>query len=234
MILAEHDIENYKKWAKANREIIAQELTDTSLLDTDDNPVSVFMAGSPGAGKTESSVQLIKTFHRKILRIDTDEYRKYFESMGYNGSNSHIYQGPASLITERVHDHALKKRLSFVFDGTFSNYIKALENIERSLRKGRLVQILYVYQEPILAWDFTKKREQVEGRKILKENFINQFFESRETVQKIKDKFGENIKVDVIIKDIDNSELEYIRNVSVISSHIKEKYSLQELQNILQ
>lgn len=232
--IKETAIQQYKIWAKENRERIAKQITDISKLEIDDNPVSVFMAGSPGAGKTESSIQLIKNFNKPILRIDTDVYREYFKDMGYDGKNSHIYQGAASLITERVHDHALKNKLSFVFDGTFSNYTKAIENIRRSLKKQRLIQILYVYQEPLLAWEFTKKREEVEGRRILRDNFITQFFGSRESVQKIKDELGELVKVDIIIKDIDNSELEYIRNVNNISNHIKTKYTLQSLDNILQ
>jgi UDP-N-acetylglucosamine kinase len=226
-------VEEAKKWARQNREVIARDLTSLSLYTSDDTPVSVFMAGSPGAGKTESSKRLLENFHSKVLRIDTDEYREYFKELGYDGSNSNLFQGAASLITEKVHDYALKNSLSFVFDGTLSNYEKAVENIQRSLKKGREVQILYVYQEPHLAWTFTQKREEKEGRKILKETFVAQFIGSQETAQKVKDTFGEKVSLDIIIKDIDNTELEYIRNAQIIQNHIKKKYSLQDLNTIL-
>ncbi|MGU9958140.1 MAG: zeta toxin family protein [Arenicellales bacterium WSBS_2016_MAG_OTU3] len=53
-------------------------------------------------------------------------------------------------------------------------------------KKGRTVQILYVYQEPILAWNFVQSREAVEGRRILPEHFIKQYFAARDVVNKLK------------------------------------------------
>jgi predicted ABC-type ATPase len=225
--------ENAKKWAKSHREKIAKEIMSSGFL-SEKSPVSVFMAGSPGAGKTESSIRLLETFSSKVLRIDTDEYRKYFSHLGYTGDNSHIFQGAASLITEKVHDYALSHGLSFVFDGTFSKYEKAEDNIKRSLKKGRLIQILYVYQEPELAWEFTKKREEKEGKRILKDNFIKQFLHAREVVEKIKNTFGDSVKLDILVKDTNNKELAYYTNTKDIKSYIKKEYSLQELENLLQ
>jgi hypothetical protein len=67
----------------------------------------------------------------------------------------------------------LKQRQSFLLDGTLASYEVAQGNIERALGKGRLVQILYVYQEPLLAWTFVQAREACEGRRILRKDFIN-------------------------------------------------------------
>lgn len=41
----------------------------------DSHPISVFMAGSPGAGKTEFSKNLIKEIGHGVIRIDPDEVR---------------------------------------------------------------------------------------------------------------------------------------------------------------
>jgi AAA+ superfamily predicted ATPase len=42
-------------FARKNKKAIARRLTDPAIFVPESNPVSVFMAGSPGAGKTESS-----------------------------------------------------------------------------------------------------------------------------------------------------------------------------------
>ena len=54
--------ENAVSFANANKESIAKEITRTDVFLPEENPVSVFMAGSPGAGKTESSKNLIEKF----------------------------------------------------------------------------------------------------------------------------------------------------------------------------
>lgn len=229
-------IEKAKKFAKDNKNKIATEITDTAFYKSEDNPVSVFMAGSPGAGKTESSIRLIEELSKKdnsrILRIDADEYRKYFED--YKGYNSHLFHGAVSIIVEKVHDLALKNNQSFIFDGTLSNFEKASQNIQRSLNRERFVQILYVYQEPVLAWEFTKKREQKEGRKIPKEDFVSKFLNSRKVVNLLKEEFGNKILLDLIIKDIDNDEQRYEKNIQKLGDFIKNEYSLQDLMNLLE
>ena len=53
------------------------------------------------------------------------------------------------------------------------------EQHDFSRAKGRQVQVVYVYQEPHLAWQFVQARELVEGRSIPAERFVHQFFESR-------------------------------------------------------
>jgi hypothetical protein len=95
-----------------------------------------------------------------------------------------------ALLVERIHDRALVQGQSFLLDGTLSNYAVAEKNIERSLKRGRLVQILYVYQEPAFAWQFVRARQLHEGRHIPPEKFVDQYFMAREVVQKLKDCSG--------------------------------------------
>lgn len=47
-------------FAQKNKKSVAKERTDKDKYKPETHPVSVFMAGSPGAGKTESSKILIK------------------------------------------------------------------------------------------------------------------------------------------------------------------------------
>jgi len=162
-------------FAKENKKDIGRRFTDKDTFLPEKDPVSVFMAGSPGAGKTEASKSLIDRLlqgHLKVLRIDPDELRSEFED--YTGDNSWLFQGAVSILVEKIHDLALKQKQSFLLDGTMSHYDVAEKNVDRSLKKGRLVQILYVYQEPCLAWEFVKARESEEGRRIEPEHFIDQ------------------------------------------------------------
>lgn len=222
------------EYARTNKKRIAQELTDNNTFPADEYPVSVFMAGSPGAGKTESSRNLIKRITKNqdgILRIDSDDLRKYF--VEYNGTNSHLFMGATSVLADRMHDLALEKKQNFVFDGTLSHLDKAWDNIKRSLDKRRFVQILYVYQEPLQAWQFVQEREKRDGRKIPREAFIEQYFKARENVNALKKGFGKNIQVDLVIKNIDGSDFRYKENVDIIDNYIPEKYTQSDLETLI-
>ena len=110
------------KFAKKNKKTIARRRTDPEIYLPEDNPVSVFMAGSPGAGKTEASIALIDDFSNgfEVLRIDPDELRSEFEA--YRGDNSWLFQGASSILVSKILDFAYKQSQSFLLDGTLSRY----------------------------------------------------------------------------------------------------------------
>lgn len=81
----EHEIsERALAFAKVNRTRIARDLACLNRYPRDEDPVSVFMAGSPGAGKTEVSKSFIKLMEAQgtsALRIDPDDFRDFFPSI---------------------------------------------------------------------------------------------------------------------------------------------------------
>ncbi len=183
----------YLKYAKAHRAKIARHLTDPKVFTPEVHPVSVFIAGSPGAGKTEASIELLNLKGPdgiKVLRIDPDELRETLP--GYTGQNAWLFQRAVIPIIEFMHDLALKQ--SFLLDGTLSSYKVAEKNIQRSLKRGRTVQILYVYQEPQQAWQFVQARGAAEGRRIQPDDFIRQYFAAREVVNRLKTELGRQIE----------------------------------------
>jgi adenylate kinase family enzyme len=218
-------------FAKANRRAIARRRTDPATYTPEENPVSVFMAGSPGAGKTEASIELIERIGTPVIRIDPGELRT--ECPGYTGANAYLFQPAVSILVEKIHDEALEQAQSFVLDGTLSNYDRARKNIKRSLARSRTVQILYVYQEPMLAWDFVVAREAAEGRHIKPETFVNQYFTAREVVNGLKREYGNRIAVDLLLKNNDNSNRLYKAGVDQIDHHIPEKYSRSDVEEML-
>lgn len=218
-------------WARANKKTFAKALTDTKRYPGEVNPVSVFMAGSPGAGKTESAKALVSNLGDGFLRIDPDEFRQHIP--GYTGSNSWLFQGAVSILLSRVLDCAFDQKQSFLLDGTLSNLDQAVMNVERALRKQRDVLIMYVYQEPAQAWEFVVAREEQEGRRIPPERFVEQFFAAHSVVDALKVKFGPAISVDVILKDIDGKDRRYMGNVSSLQTALPIPYTRSDLMKIV-
>lgn len=58
----EQFVEESKAFVRENRTRLSKELTDISRYPKEEQPVSVFMAGSPGAGKTETSKAYLEQF----------------------------------------------------------------------------------------------------------------------------------------------------------------------------
>lgn len=226
------------KFAKKNKNRIAREFTNQMRYASDTIPISVFMAGSPGAGKTEFSKNLINILEagkeRRVIRIDGDEMRPLIP--GYTGNNSHLFQGAVSLVVEKIHDCVLKNKQSFMLDGTFSKFEKAFKNVSRSLKHHRPVFIFYIYQKPEIAWKFTQVREKAEGRNIPKSAFIEQFLGAKETVNRILDQFSDDVSVFLVKKDFERNIVENlvkIPNGMHVDDYIEKNYTQNDLEGYL-
>ena len=220
------------KFAKENRTQIARNLTDKLQFPTEKEPVSVFMAGSPGAGKTEASKLFLDEIGaNNVVRLDPDDLRLYFEE--YRGTNSYLFQSAVSFIVERTLDFAFKNDQSILLDGTLSNYGVAHRNIERSLRKNRQVLILFVYQKPEFAWEFVQAREKEEGRRIEPAVFVDQFLGAQAVVNELKGEFGSRIQVDLLVKNNKGHTRFYHGNVDEIERYITERYTRKQLLELI-
>ena len=102
--------------------------------------------------------------------------------------------------------------------------------MQRCLDKGRFVQILYVYQDPRLAWSFVRAREEAEGRRIRPEHFVDQYFAARDVVNALKLEYRGDVHVDLLIKHIDNSGRLYKAGVDKIDYHIPEQHTRADLE----
>lgn len=218
--------------AKAMKKALAKSMIDH--LPEEESAVSVFMAGSPGAGKTETAKSIISQFKKEhgvdVVHIENDELRKEFDD--YQGLNSPLFQTPATILVEAIHDRALKKKVSFLLDSTLSSFEKAKSNIERSLRKDRYVLVIFVYQDPEQAFCLVKAREIVEGRRVPPEVFVNQFLESQRVVSELKNIFKEQIDIIFMEKNLDGTKEKPYFNVSDIDALLGKKYNRASLEHI--
>ncbi|MFW7401916.1 zeta toxin family protein [Vagococcus fluvialis] len=189
------------------------------------NKEAIFMAGSPGAGKTEVVSSLTENYSNYVV-IDADYFRTQFP--GYNGKNSSLFQKGSSWLVEQALRYVLENGYSFILDATFA-ILSADKNIKRALKNEYSISIFYVYQQPEIAWNFTKKREKVEGRLVPKEIFINAFFKSRENIEKVKERYPE-IMLNIIVKDYQNNISETHFSADNIELFLPLKYTREELE----
>jgi len=226
------------QFAKKHKIEISRRLTDPLLFPPSDSPVTIFMAGSPGAGKTEYSKNLLGLFSNGSnhpVRIDSDELRS--EIPGYTGDNSSQVQGAVSILLREIYERTLINKQTVIVDGTLSNYEKAKENITRSLKRKRNVFIFYIYQKPEVAWQFTLAREKVEGRNIPKDVFIDQFISVRETIDQIQKEFKEQISIFLIKKDFQTNEVESVNlvqpNDQGLDEYLPDHYTKEQIIELL-
>jgi len=224
------------EYIKKSKRVLVDGYANPSIFVASETPITVFMAGAPGVGKTEFSKKFIIELNEddptlKIVRIDADEIREKLP--GYKGENSSDFQRAASKGVSILFDHIQKKSLNAVVDGTFSNHNIARENIDRSLNKNRAVGVFFLYQNPIVAWDFTKKREVMEKRKITPKVFAQTYFDSMNCVNKMKEEFGKKMQLDMVIQNRQNKLKKIHLNIEKVDGYIKDRYTMGSLMKIL-
>lgn len=214
-------------YAKEHKKAFLEKLLQDKAVSV--NKDALFMAGSPGAGKTEVASTLTDMM-QDIVHIDADDFRSQFP--GYNGSNSSDFQKGASYLVDYCYTEVLKKGFSFILDGTFA-IEKSLKNIERALGRGYNVEIYYTYQDPLRAWEFTKLREKKEGRLVPKETFIRAFFQSRKNIAQVQEAFGNQVNVNIVFKDFQNNISDIHFNVEHIDLILPLDVTRDELEERL-
>lgn len=228
--------EAFKLTKRKKKEIINKFIGDK--VRSNDKPVFIFMAGAPGVGKTETSKWLINILQKKslsdgIVRIDADEVREIFRPLGYNGKNSDNYKRGCIKGMEILFDNCVKNRYHTVIDGTFSSINVAQKNLQSAIKINAAIFIIYVYQDPLIAWGFAKIREKKEGRRIEKEMFIDSLFKSISNVNMIKKEYRDKVEVWLVEKEITNKTKNIKFNIDRVDNFTKIKYSSKELRKIL-
>ncbi|NCN25361.1 hypothetical protein COT94_01215 [Candidatus Falkowbacteria bacterium CG10_big_fil_rev_8_21_14_0_10_37_14] len=226
--------EQAKQYVQEHKQELCDMFADLVLFPVGDKPTTIFMAGAPGSGKTESSVAFIKNNPElHFVRIDPDEIKARFIPQ-YDGKNSNIVKPAATKAVSILFDHCMKRGQNFLVDGTFSNWTAVSGNLHKLIKQKRTIFVIYVYQDPVIAWQFTQKRGVLEGRLIPKQFFIDSYFESMENIVRLKREFGEQVSVILLEKNVDNKTIKNVfLNVDTIDKYIKNIYTRETLENII-
>lgn len=162
-----------------------------------------FTAGPSGAGKTEFAQSLLE-IDTNLLHLDIDSVREFFTPIGYDGSNSDVYQKPAGRGVQMLFDEGVKKRgLSLIIDSNLSNTKVAHQNIMSLLDRGYRVEIFYIYDELEKCFLYTKKREAITKRRVPEDVFLRSVHLSKTTTFEIKNEFDDKITLTLIDKRTD-------------------------------
>ncbi len=225
--------EEARHYVRAHKKTIIEKFASLASAPSTEKPFTLFMAGSPGAGKTEFSKSYInelmqKNSSIKVVRIDADEIRN--ELPQYTGGNAAIVQGACAIAVEKLFDAVQERKQNAIVDGTFSDYAVSYKDVTRALGRGRKVDIYYLYQDPLVAWDFTQKREAIEHRHVSKKMFIDSFFAAKDNVNKVKEELGKAIELSLIIKNYDNSSFKSYFNIEKVDNYLDLGYTKEELE----
>jgi predicted ABC-type ATPase len=220
---------DYMEWANKNRKRIAREFIRKTQFVSKENPTGIFTAGLPGAGKTEFTVQLLKSVSDKPLRIDMDEIATLMDD--YKPELAHRFRGGAGVILGKIYDETIKNKIDFVFDGTFSHG-RAIENLERALHKGYQVKIYIIFQLPEVAWQFTKDRELIEHRCIDRDEFIQTYLKLEANLRELCSKH-KDVTISLIVKDEHNKEGRRVEDVKDLFAELPEFLTVEQLQNVI-
>lgn len=161
--------EDAKKWVKdkANqRRVISRFYED---YPPKQGRICYFMAGIPGAGKTEFAENTIRESKPVLVPIEHDKLVEYIPK--YKPENYYNYRKAGSTLVTAIFEVCLKNGYAFVFDGTLAHE-NGVRNISKALDAGYEVFIIYILQDAKMAWQLTQDRELVKKRAIEKVGFI--------------------------------------------------------------
>ncbi len=170
--------DSYLEYAKANKDKFISYIIKGKSPEVGRD--AVFMAGSPGAGKSEVAIGLAENYDNHVI-IDADYFRTQFPD--YNGKNSSLFQKASSWLVEQAFRYVLDHGYSFILDATFA-ILSAEKNISRALKKHFRVTIFYVYQDPKIAWNLHKNVKLQRDVMCRKRHLLTLFSNQERTLQK--------------------------------------------------
>lgn len=203
--------------------------------------LAFFMAGIPGAGKTEFAKGLQGSPLGDYIVIEHDQLVEYID--GYKPENYYDFRKAGSTLVTKLFDHCLKNGYSFIFDGTLS-HDNGYKNIKKTLDHGYSVIVLYVHQDIKSAWRLTQDRELVKKRAIERSGFIDTCQRITLSLRKIFTAFqgNQHFAFWIVKKNgapgTENSELilyDYLDDASdksTVEQILNEDYNISELEGL--
>lgn len=219
---------DYTRWAKDNKKrLVLKVIANAAPTAENEKPVAAFLAGIPGAGKTEFINRLEPSL--SFARIDLDEIVKLFPN--YDPKRYYEYRSGANIIVDEAVIYCRKKRINFILDGTFGSS-KAIDNIKSALKRHDVV-IFYVWKDPVQAWQLTKDRELITNRAIDKEGFIRAYENIPNNLTKVTKEFGDKAPIVAFKKNKTNDNFQMTQDSNIIDDLLENHYTKEELEQLI-
>lgn len=219
---------NYTTWAKSNKKMLVLKIIGDVDTPPQTKPVAVFLAGIPGAGKTEFIKRLLGD-NPTVVKIDLDEIVKLFPK--YNPKQYYKYRTAANIIVDECVIYCRKHSLNFVLDGTFG-YGKAIDNIKSALKRHEVV-IVYIWKDPAEAWQLTKDRELVTDRAIDRVGFLHSCDSVPKNLIEVRKTFDKQISMIAIKKDSGDTDFQMTRDLRIIDDLLQNSYNKETLEGLI-
>jgi len=184
------------QWIEKLADFIKSELWDIEkyTIKNSSDISCIFLAGAPGAGKTEFLESILQELQENFVVIDIDKYRSLFK--WYNWENASKYQSLSVKVADKIISYCFKNNLNFIFDGTFRNYNKVQENFWQCKKHDRKAIVALIFQDPRVSFYWTFLRKLKKRRNVPIDVFINGFYGSIENVFRAKQDFS---KIEILI-----------------------------------
>lgn len=222
-----------KAFAEADCVNEFERISKTLGLQPVAKPRTLFLAGSPGAGKSEF-ISRVLTKSEPVLVVDADEFRKKFD--GYQGHNAHEFQKGAVVYVKYFYKTAIAKSFHVVMDSNFAALGVAKQNIDASLKAGRSVTIMFIYLSPLAAWQYVKKRESETGRNVPASVFVHNFLDAQLVFEELRQLYGDKVTFKAMIRIAkDATDVGYkiaYDSTKGLNEQIPETYSVSDLERI--
>jgi len=218
-----------ERWVKKNKKAFVRKMIRESGAEKVVQPAELFMAGLPGAGKTEFTKGWVENSGLKVVRLDMDEIASQIET--YSPAKADRFRKSVSTLLSCVYDKVIKDRYNFVMDGTFGSGI-AIQDVRRAIKRGYRIKVMYIYQDPKIAWEFTQAREKVEHRAINFQGFIEAYYRILDNLKRLDDFVDDGVSVDLVIKNAQNKVERIVDGVFMkdIDKYVNIEYTKDSLR----
>ena len=116
MSKSSEDSEKAKEFIKKNKRLLFEKFANSKIYHPNENPISLFMTSSPGAGKTEYSKAFVESFFNakenvvKIKSIFKDKVKVYLVIKNYSNNIERFYP-KVNCVDKYLKDNYNEKRL---------------------------------------------------------------------------------------------------------------------------
>lgn len=167
---------------------------------------AIFMAGSPGSGKSTVRAELFGGLGLKV--VDADEIRRAYLKMG-KGGDYDVYGD----VVRRQRQSYMDQRLGIIMDTT-AWWLPSVRETTQQLRElGYDVGMVHVFTPLRVALDRVAERAAVTGRSVPEDEVVKRFEGLKHNIRDYVDMFGDSYwfvdnsgshpRTDLVKRDID-------------------------------